>query len=133
MSRARNLLTAVVVALLAVVGGACSDDELDSVADEVGNVASTVADAAQDVSARSVAEAYRAALLADDGADGPDRRRIQVLQETSGDLPGEPEVQGIEDGNGDGLDDDGRVELRVDDQSSCLLIAEDGELNIEDC
>jgi len=131
-SATRGRLVVLLLGLVAVAGVACSDDDVDAVADEAGDVASSVVDAAEDVSARSVAEAYRAALVAD-ASGGASRRQVQVLEETTGDLPGEPEVLGIDDGDGDGLDDDGRVEVRVNDQSSCLLISESGDLNIENC
>jgi len=128
---AAGRLAALLIVPLFLLGAACGDDD-DSVGDAARDAADSVADAAQDVSARSVAEAFRAALVADP-ADGQDRRAVAVLEETAADLPGEPEVLGIGDADGDGLDDDGRVELRVDDQSSCLLIGAGGDLNIENC
>lgn len=140
--RAGRAAAAVIVATMALVGAACGDDD-ESVADQAGDVADSVAegardaagevgDLAEDASARSVAEAFRAALLSDE-ADGANRRSVAVLQESAGDLPGDPEVRGIDDADGDGRDDDGRVELAVNDESSCLMISETGDLNIEDC
>ena len=127
----RTKITILLVALVALTG-ACSDDDVDEAADTARDAAGTVADAARDASARSVAEAYRAALLSDE-SDGANRRRVDVLQETADDLPGDPEILGIEDADGDGADDDGRVELRVDNESSCLTISEQGDTDIEDC
>lgn len=131
--RGRRSAALLAVAAMTLGGVACSEDDADSVADAARDVAGTVADAAQDASARTVAEAFRAALLADDGPDGANRRRVTVLQEAAGDLPGNPDVRGVEDGDGDGFDDDGRVEIRVGDQSSCVLIDEGGDTNIENC
>jgi hypothetical protein len=127
----RTKITILLVALVALTG-ACSDDDVDEAADTARDAAGTIADAAQDASARSVAEAYRAALLSDE-SDGANRRRVDVLQETADDLPGNPEILGIEDADGDGADDDGRVELRVDNESSCLTISAEGDTDIEDC
>ena len=58
---------------------------------------------------------------------GASRRDVDVLEESVDDLPGEPEVTGIDDGDGDGRDDDGVVEVHVGDQRACLVIGEPGD------
>lgn len=131
----RMRVLATLAALLLLVGGAaaCSDDDDsttqtggsgqgDDPDDDVGEVAESAA-------ARAVAEIVRLALFEDDGPD-TDRRKVAVLQESVDDLPGSPDVSGITDDDGDGLDDDGAVEVRVNDEVACLTVAEDGEVDV---
>lgn len=131
----RTRILAALAALLLLVGGAaaCSDDDDsttqtggtgqgDDPDDDVGEVAESAA-------ARAVAEIVRLALFEDDGPD-TDRRKVAVLQESVDDLPGSPDVSGITDDDGDGLDDDGAVEVRVNDEVACLTVAEDGEVDV---
>lgn len=75
------------------------------------------------VSARVVAEATRATLVADDLDEGEQESDVAVLREAVEDLPGEPEVTGIEDTDGDGRDDDGKPEVHTDDEVACLSIS----------
>jgi hypothetical protein len=110
-----------VLALVLVVGaiGACSDedrDDFESLADSAG--------------ARSVAEALRVSLLAQDLRDDQHVDDVAVIQAAVRDLPGDPEVSGVEDANGDGRDDDGKIQVRVDDEASCVTVHENGEVNV---
>lgn len=119
-------------ALLAVAGltlglAACDDDTRDEIADDARDLRETVEDAAGETSARAIAETLRGLILADDLDGGASRRDVDVLEESVAELPGDPEVTGIEDTDGDGRDDDGVVEVRVGDQRACLVIAEPGE------
>ncbi len=52
---------------------------------------------------------------------------MAAIDEAVADLPGDPEVTGVEDGDGDGLDDDGKVGVTVDDEQACLTLPEEGE------
>jgi len=111
----------------------CSEEDRK----DAGQTASSVKEEAEDevgeAGARAAAEAFRAALKADDGGDEAGLRSVAVLEENSGDLPGDPEVLGIDDGDGDGTDDDGKVELKVSDKSACVTVPETGkEVDVTD-
>lgn len=114
------------VAALSLGLAACDDDTRDELADDARDVGEQVEDATGEASARAVAETLRGAIVADDLDGGASRRDVRVLEESIADLPGDPEVTGIDDGDGDGRDDDGVVEVRVGDQRACLQIAEPG-------
>ena len=73
------------------------------------------------------AEALRASLSSNDTAAEDGLRSVAALQEVADDLPGDPEVTGIEDGDGDGLDDDGKVQVDQDDASACVTLPEAGD------
>lgn len=120
--RLAGLAMAVVVAAGLV---ACSDDDSaggDDPDEGIGEIAESGA-------ARVVAEAIRVTLVEDDGPD-TDRRKVEVLQESVDDLPGEPDVSGIADDDGDGLDDDGNVEVRVNDEVACITVSEAGRVDV---
>lgn len=123
---ARLLAVPALVALAPLLAG-CGDDDNDgeSIADE----AAQLADSAGAV---AVAEALHAILVADDLGDESERRNVDVLREAVDDLPGDPEVVGIADEDGDGRDDDGRVEVRVDDEAACVAIATNGDTDVHD-
>lgn len=119
-TRLRRLATMVVVAAAGFLG-ACGDD--DGVIDE----------AAESAGARAVAEAVRVSLLAQELPEGESYRTVTVLSEAVRDLPGEPEVRGIEDDDGDGLDDDGQLEVVVGDEVVCLSVGAQGDdIDVED-
>jgi hypothetical protein len=48
---------------------------------------------------------------------------MSVLQEAARDLPRSPTVTGLSDGNGDGRDDDGKLEITIDESHSCVIVA----------
>jgi hypothetical protein len=140
-SRRPRILAALAALLLLVGAAACSDDD-DSTQTGSGDTGGTTQDdssgddpdddigeVAESAAARAVAEVIRLALFEDDGPDS-DRRKVEVLQESVDDLPGSPDVSGIADDDGDGLDDDGEVEVRVNDEVACLTVAEDGEVDV---
>jgi hypothetical protein len=83
---------------------------------------------ARQAGARGIAETYRGSLKvqgSDEGAGGP--RSIEVLRDAAKDLPGDPDITGIADGDGDGRDDDGSVQVNVDDESACVMVPESGD------
>ena len=123
---ARRLAAVTVVLALAVAG--CGDDGDPDDADS-DDVVSEAEELAEDVGAYAVAQSLRASLAAQD-VDDADRRDVEVLEDAVDDLPGDPEVDGIEDTTGDGRDDDGRVAVRVGDEEACLTVAEDGDLGV---
>jgi hypothetical protein len=124
---ARRIIAFVATAGLALGLAACDDDDRDELADDARDAIEDVEDAAGEASARGVAESLRGVILADDLDGGASRRDVDVLEESVDDLPGEPEVTGIDDGDGDGRDDDGVVEVHVGDQRACLVIGEPGD------
>jgi hypothetical protein len=85
-------------------------------------------DEAEQAGARASAEVFRVSLKAQDTKDETGGvRNIEALREAADDLPGDPNVIGIRDGDGDGVDDDGFVAVRVDDQFACITLPESGE------
>ena len=112
---------------LGLVLAACGDD------DDTGNgIDQEIEDAAESGSARVLAEALRGLLVAEDvGGPDVDRRRVDVLLETVDDLPGSPEVTGIEDNDGDGIDDDGRLQATVDDEVACISVDDSGDTDVD--
>jgi hypothetical protein len=109
MKRSWVLVVFAVMSLLAV---AC--DEAEQTAKQTG--------------ARASAEAFRVSVKAQDTEGVPGGvRNVQVLREAADDLPGGPDVLGIDDGDGDGIDDDGFVEVRVDDEFACVALPESGD------
>jgi hypothetical protein len=112
---------AAALALVLIVGlvGACSDEDrndIERVADSAG--------------ARSVAEALRVSLLAQDLRDDQHVDDVSIIQAAVDDLPGDPEVSGVEDADGDGRDDDGKIGVRVDDEAACVTVHANGEVNV---
>jgi hypothetical protein len=113
--------------VLGLVLAACGDDD-----DTGDGIDQEIEDAAEGGSARVLAEALRGLLLAEDiGGPDVDRRRVDVLLETVDDLPGSPEVTGIEDNDGDGLDDDGRLQAQVDDEVACIAVDDSGDTDVD--
>jgi hypothetical protein len=117
----KRLLAVLFVGVLVL--GACDDDDAD-------NVRENVEDATGTIGARAAGEAMRAALEAEDLDRDETLRDVEVLRENADDVPGDPEVSGIEDGDGDGKDDDGRVELRVGDQAACVTVSTDNDVSV---
>jgi len=119
-------LLAVLFASLLLVG-ACSESTQDKAKDAAESAKEDAEDATGEAAARAAAEAYRGALKSDDAGDENGLRSIDVLEENAKDLPGDPEVSGIEDGDGDGADDDGKVQFDVSDKSACVTVPASGE------
>ncbi|MBX3284758.1 MAG: hypothetical protein KF703_05400 [Actinobacteria bacterium] len=103
------------------------DSAKDDAADAVDSAKDDVATAADATQARTTAETLRASLKANDTADEEGVRSVKALDEASADLPGDPEITGIDDADGDGLDDDGKVEVTFDEEHACLTLPEEGE------
>jgi hypothetical protein len=113
--------------VLAVVGlmaaGACDDDTRDKAKEAV----ESAKDKAGEAGARAAAEAFRASLKAQDDDVPGGVRNVDVLREAAKDLPGDPEITGIDDADGDGRDDDGYVQAKVGDESACITLPESGD------
>ena len=139
MSPVRRLAP-LAVALLAFVplAAGCSSDTKDNAkdtaesvkddaaenADEAGNEIEETGDEAQ---ARAAAEDLRARIKANDTANDEGPRSIAAINESLADVAGDPELEGLEDADGDGLDDDGKLQVNVEDSSACLTLPESGE------
>lgn len=124
-------LLAALLALSAATGTlvACSSDSKETVT----SVKDQAADEVGEAGVRGAAEAYRVALKADDAAQEDGVRDVAVLQENAKDLPGDAEVIGIDDADGDGKDDDGKVEVKVSDKLACVTLPETGnEVDVTD-
>jgi hypothetical protein len=104
--------------------GACNDDDN-------ANLRERAEDVAGSAGARAAAEVMRGALEAQDLDNGKTLRDVGVLRENAGDVPGDPTVEGIVDANGDGKDDDGKVELRVGDQAACVIVTTENKVSVE--
>ena len=125
----RTILTNITIALVltgAALSG-CSSETADKAGDAAESAKDDAAQVADDASARVQAEALRASLKGNDTANEEGIRSIKAVQQAADDLAGDPEVSGIDDGDGDGLDDDGKVQVTVDESSACLSLPESGE------
>ena len=124
--RMKRILACLLVAASVLVGGACDDDS------DGQNVREEVEDAVGGATALAAAESMRAALEAQDLGSGETLRSVSVLQENADDVPGDPEVSGIADADGDGNDDDGQVELKVGDQAACVTVTSQNDVSVDD-
>jgi hypothetical protein len=117
----------------ALVGGmfvACgSDDDGDGETD-IDEIDDQAAEVTESAGARGVAEALRLVLIEDDLDEDQHVRDVDVLQESVDDLPGDPDVQGIADEDGDGKDDDGKVEVLVNDEVACMSVSLDSDVEV---
>jgi hypothetical protein len=125
--RTRACLAVVMTLALGAVAAGCDDDTQEEVEEAAEEAREEVEEGAGEAGARAAAEAFRASLKAqetDDDAGGV--RQVEALNEAAEDLPGDPDVSGIADGNGDGIDDDGLVEITVGDEVACVTLPESG-------
>jgi hypothetical protein len=127
--RRRRLALLASVALAALTAG-CGDDD-DAGDDDDDNdpeqLIEDIEDLAEGAGARGLAEGLRLSLLTEDEED---RRTVSAIRDAADRLPGEPEVAGIEDGDGDQRDDDGTIEVRVEDEAACVSISGDGSVDV---
>lgn len=127
-------------ATAALVFAGCSDDDTDSITSEAEQRVDDARDEADDLkddveekldeagekldegAARGHAEIFRQRLT-DLGRDDEPSREVTDLEDIASELPGDPQVTGIEDNDGDGEDDDGKVQITVGESSACVTIA----------
>jgi hypothetical protein len=133
--RMKRLASGVLVAMSALGLVACGgDDDVDEAVDEVTEEAEDLREDAEDlaggVTARAAAEAMRGFIEADDLDPGQTARNITVLQNAAEQVPGSPTISGIEDTDGDGNDDDGKVLVAVGGQEACVTVEDNGELSV---
>ncbi|HUP72023.1 MAG TPA: hypothetical protein VM282_03150 [Acidimicrobiales bacterium] len=98
---------------------ACGDD--GSTADTAREAAGEIDDAVDAGIARGQAEIFRQRAK-DLVRQGESLDSMSVLQEAARDLPRSPTVTGLSDTNGDGRDDDGKVQIEVDDSFACVVV-----------
>jgi hypothetical protein len=118
-ARRAGIATAAVAALLL---SACGDDNADDAADRARDAAGQIDDAVDAGIARTQAEILRQRAK-DLVRQGESLDSMSVLQEAARDLPRSPTVSGLNDGNGDGRDDDGKLEITIDESHSCVIVA----------
>jgi hypothetical protein len=117
-----GLLALAAVGLIS--GGACDDDSRDKAEKAVEDVKEKAGEAG----ARATAEAFRASLKTQDTEDAAGGlRNVEALRAAAEDLPGDPEIGGIADDDGDGRDDDGYVQVNVGDENACVTLPESGD------
>lgn len=108
-------------------------DALDDAEERFDDMVTDVEGAIDDASARALAEAFAAAVRIDDDAAEEGAASLDVIEENIDDLPGRPEVTGIEDADRDGRDDDGLIGFVVDEDESCVELSPDsGEASVLD-
>jgi hypothetical protein len=125
-----SLLGTALVAAVVLGGAACSDESRDEIGDAAESVGDDAEQAANAAAVRSAAEAMRASLQAEDLAANETVRHITVLEEAIDDVPGDVRSSGVTDGDGDGKDDDGKVELAVGDERACVTVADNGDVSV---
>jgi hypothetical protein len=117
-TRVRWLAVAAVGSALWLSG--CGDDSTAS--DKARDAASELDSAVDAGIARGQAEIFRQRAK-DLVRQGESLDSMSVLQEAARDLPRNPTVTGLGDTNGDGRDDDGKVEIAIDDSYSCVVVS----------
>ncbi len=133
MRRHLTITLAAIALSVAPLAAGCSSETKDKAGDAIESGKDDAAKTADEVEARTTAEALRASLKGNDTADEDGIRSVAAINEAVEDLPGDPEVTGIDDTDGDGLDDDGKVQVTVDESQSCLTLPAEGEdADVED-
>ena len=131
---------AILLLVLGLFGAltACSKDTKDKASDaaksagedvktQAGKAKDNAAAAVDYTAARAAAEALRVSLKGNSTADDKGIRSVDAINQAASDLPGSPDISGVDDGNGDGLDDDGKVQVAVDDAKVCVALPATGE------
>lgn len=113
--RPGRFFAAAAIAVLAL--GACGDD------DDTSSVREEAGDLVDQSAVRVQAEAFRALLKQKAGSDAAQYVSMTVLRDALDDLPGEVTSSGLTDADGDGRDDDGRVQLEVDGSMACVSVS----------
>jgi len=139
MSPTRRLAPLLIVLLAtAPFIASCSSDTKENAKDTAESVKEDAAENADDAGAeieesgdeaqaRAAAEDLRARIKANDTANEEGARSVAAINESLEDVAGDPELEGLEDGDGDGLDDDGKVQINIEESSACLTLPASGE------
>ena len=138
MSTTRRLIAAAfAVTLTMSFAAACSEETKDSARETADNLeedaktnASELGDeldaTADEGLARAAAEELRARIKANGTASTQGARSMAAIGESSVDIAGDPEVAGVTDADGDGMDDDGKVQVNVGTGSACVTLPATG-------
>ncbi|MCU1499720.1 MAG: hypothetical protein JWM47_3673 [Acidimicrobiales bacterium] len=116
-----------VSALLFAPMAACSSETRDKAGDAAKSAKDDAAQGVDAAQARSTAEALRAGLKANHTADAKGMRSVIAIKEVIVGLPGDPDVTGNADADGDGQDDDGKLQANADESKACLSLPAQGE------
>jgi hypothetical protein len=130
--------TVLVVALALPMAAACSESEQqdarntassieDDAREQADELGQELDDATADARARAAAEDLRLRIKANDAAEAQGARSVAAITESATDVVGDPEVAGVEDADGDGLDDDGKVQVNVEGASACVTLPATGD------
>lgn len=131
-SRYRDRRLGALIALLVLAAGlatGCGDDD-GSGTGSTDDRDQSPGEVLESAGARGVAEAVRVALVEDDLQPDQHERDVDVIEESIEDLPVDPDVEGLVDDDGDGRDDDGKVEVHVNSEAACMSIAMDGDVEV---
>lgn len=127
--KAHNAVATGVLGLSLLVGGAltgCSQETTDQVRSAATDVGNDAQGAAANAGARASAETFRG-LVKNKAAANQSLRTITVLESAKTDIPGNAAVTGITDTTGDGLDDDGYVQVTLEGRSACITLPASGD------
>lgn len=123
-ARVLGVLAALVGSGLVLGLAGCSEEARESVRETGEEVAGEVTGRVEQGLARTAAEALRVEIR--EQARGDESYRSVALLETAADaVPGDAAFEGIEDGDGDGLDDDGQIEVGVGDERACVTVSDE--------
>jgi hypothetical protein len=120
-----KLLVLLAVAMLTVTG--CSKDTKDKANDLGKSVRKDAEENTGKLAAYALAETFRSSLKANAAAKEEGLRSIAALEEVEQDMPGKPDISGIQDDDHDGQDDDGKVLVKVNDKMACVIIPATGD------
>ncbi|MCU1352549.1 MAG: hypothetical protein JWM05_1758 [Acidimicrobiales bacterium] len=126
MHRRSAPLSALVLTVALVLGGGCSKTTRDKAKDAAKSAEQDATAAVDQAKARAVAEAIRLGLKTNKTAKAKGLRSVVAIKEVVDNLPGNPTITGILDANGDGLDDDGKVQVEENAKFACLTLPATG-------
>jgi hypothetical protein len=128
MVRARRLAPMAIAILIAVpFAAACSEETQQNARDTAESLGEDAEANAAEASARAAAEELRVRIKANATAATQGPRSMVAIAESSEDIVGDPEVVGATDADGDGLDDDGKVQVNVSGASACVTLPATGD------
>jgi hypothetical protein len=126
MSSTRRGVAAVLVAGVLLLGPGCSKATRDQAKQTVKSAQQDAQATLDKATPRLEAEAMRAALKVSSTARTQGVRSVAALREAAKKVPGSPKISGIVDANGDGKDDDGKVQIDAKGYSACLILPASG-------
>jgi hypothetical protein len=139
----RHLILGFALSLGVLFTVGCSDDTQDEAREAAESAADDARDGAEDAldeaeeatqtaGAQAAARAMQVTIQNDDRYDDEGPRSIAVLEDSRDNLPNDGDVEGISDDDGDGLDDDGLVQVQVGDEAACLELGETEGVRVAD-